>query len=311
MKTAEIHVADLTALHNPRDVLAEVEYIVRMMCPSSNWSRPRMVFADIVKMFNGSYVGYQHCKTPYHDLQHTLSVFLAMARLMHGASAVGIRLSQGTTAMGLIGSLFHDVGFIKAVNENGGTGAQFTSTHVSRSIKMMGDYFAGHGFSADDYALCCSLLQCTDLSLKAQNIAFRSAEEQLLGQMLGTADIVGQMAERAYLEKLLLLYREFQEGGIGFYQSELDLLDGTMGFNAAMQSRLCTDLGNTQTYFRPHFLRRWRIDRDLYADAIEKNMGFLGAILTTHRHDYRSCLRREGILERIYEPATLCLQATY
>ena len=41
--------------------------------------------------------------------------------------------------------------------------------------------------------------------------------------MLGTADLIGQMADRYYLEKLLLLYEEFSEAGqdTGFRISEM------------------------------------------------------------------------------------------
>lgn len=302
MKGAEIRLEDLVAIGDESAVLAEVENIASMMAPSMSKGRLRMVFRDIMALFAGSHPGFMKSDAGYHDLGHTLGVFLATARIMHGAVAAGIDISDGAILLGLVGSLFHDVGYIRAASENHGTGAQFATTHVVRGIRLMRDYFTQHGFNADDFLFCRSLLQCTDLSLKTGLIAFRSAEERLLGHMLGTADIHSQMADRAYLEKLLLLYREFREGGVGACETEFSLLESTLGFYTAMQHRLEHDLGNVQVYLAQHFKIRWGIGRDLYADASRANMLFLNVILSGHRHDYRSLLRRNGIVARLLQP---------
>jgi hypothetical protein len=301
MKGAEIRLEDLVAIGDESAVLTEVENIASMIAPSLSAGRLRMVFRDIIALFAGSYPGFMKSDSGYHDLGHTLGVFLATARLIHGAVAAGIDISGGVVLLGLIGSLFHDVGYIRAAGENHGTGAQFTTTHVVRGIRLMRDYFMQHGFKADDFMFCRSLLQCTDLSLKTGLIAFRSAEERLLGHMLGTADIRSQMADRAYLEKLLLLYREFREGGVGTYETEFSLLESTPGFFTAMQYRLEHDLGNVQAYLAQHFQIRWGIGRDLYAYASRTNMLFLNVILSGHRHDYRSLLRRDGIVASLLD----------
>jgi hypothetical protein len=117
--------------------------------------------------------------------------------------------------------------------------------------------------------------------------------------MLGTADLLGQMADRMYLEKLLLLFYEFQEGEVGDYESELDLLQKSEVFQNFIQKRLFRDFSNVSKYLRPHFVERWKQDKDLYQEAVQKNMDYLKHILQQHENEHRSWLRRGGISERL------------
>ena len=55
-------------------------------------------------------------------------------------------------------------------------------------------------------------------------------ENEILGKMLGTADLLGQMSDRTYLEKLPFLYLEFKHAGIDGVGTELDFFDSTPGF---------------------------------------------------------------------------------
>ncbi len=97
-------------------------------------------FKDTVKLFKGQFRGYQACKTKYHDLNHTLAVFLATARLVHGAVIDGRSISIDMIAIGLISALFHDAGLIQTEDEQDGTGAKFTLGHEERSITFIKKY---------------------------------------------------------------------------------------------------------------------------------------------------------------------------
>ncbi|MDP6179472.1 MAG: hypothetical protein QGG48_06225 [Desulfatiglandales bacterium] len=55
-------------------------------------------------------------------------------------------------------------------------------------------------------------------------IKFRFREVELLSKTLATADLMGQMAGRIYLGKLLFLFYEFREGAIAEYDTEMELL---------------------------------------------------------------------------------------
>src|SRR4030042_1064708 len=75
-------------------VIKEVKHIVSLINHQFDFSHFDQAFRDVEKLFRGHYPGYQACNTDYHDLQHTLHVFLAMARLMHGAFVEGIKFSD-------------------------------------------------------------------------------------------------------------------------------------------------------------------------------------------------------------------------
>jgi hypothetical protein len=115
--------------------------------------------------------------------------------------------------------------------------------------------------------------------------------------MLGTADLLGQMADRTYLERLPFLYWEFQEANVSGFESELDLLKKTPAFWEFTRQRLVTELGNVARYLKGHFRVRWGVDRDLYREAIERNINHLEFILAHHEADYRRYLRRGSYME--------------
>jgi hypothetical protein len=107
------------------------------------------------------------------------------------------------------------------------------------------------------------------------------------------------MADRIYLEKLLFLFYEFKEGGVMGYDNELDLLKKTIDFYTMTQKRFAIELGGVNEYMRYHFKARWNLDRDLYMEAIEKNISYLQYVLKNHEKDYRDHLRRGSMVKKL------------
>ncbi|MCK4790093.1 MAG: hypothetical protein KAV87_40520 [Desulfobacteraceae bacterium] len=296
----EIQLSLMLNMENPQSVFDEVRAIVLMMLPEFDLDTIERVFKDIVRLFSGQYPGYRRCTTQYHDLKHTTDVFLAMASLMHGASVCGENLAREQVNLGLICALMHDTGYIQTLDDDVGTGAKYTRIDSRRSIAFMEKYIADNGLSKQDLAHYPDILSCTGLDTEINEIRFASREIEL-GKMLGTADLLGQMADRAYLERLLFLFYEFREGGIMGYDTELDLLKKTIDFYSVTRKRFASELGSVNEYMRYHFRARWNLDRDLYMEAIEKNISYLTFILENHEKDYRDHLRRGGIVRRLKE----------
>lgn len=282
----------LVDMEKPREVLREVENIVKLMFDETSFDFIRMVFNDTLSLFAGKFPDYKRCNTRFHDLQHTTDAFLAMARLMHGASVEGVVFSETDVFLGLISALLHDTGYIQKKNEDKGTGARYTLVHVQRSMDFMENYFNKRGFSSKDLEICKAFLECTDLDVPIADIAFESKMYQMLGQMLGTADLMGQMAARNYLEKLIFLYYEFEEAQVPGFEGELDLLRKTASFYEAAKNRLKNELGDVSRFVRFHFRERWNIDKNMYEAAIEKNLSYLNHVLENHPLEYRNFLRR-------------------
>lgn len=273
MTTENLRLHELTDISSTSETFAEIKKILLLIDPSFDSLFIENVYNDIIRLFNGNYPGYRASNTKYHDLEHTCAVTLATARLMHGIHVQNQTFSSRVIQLGLIGALFHDTGLIQTVEENDGTGAQYTIGHEDRSIALMERYLSDKGFSAEDILDCSHIIRCTKLSLPLNEIPFRSEETKTMGKVLGSADLIAQMADRNYLKKLPLLFLEFKEAGMAGFETPLELFENTEEFyHSVARTRLAEELGNVSAAARYHFKNRWGTDRDLYAESIKNNI---------------------------------------
>jgi len=273
MTTENLRLHELTDIESTSEIFAEVKNILLLIYPSFDSLFIENIYNNIIRLFNGNYPGYRASNTKYHDLEHTCAVTLATARLMHGIHVQNQTFSSRVIQLGLIGALFHDTGLIQTMEENDGTGAQYTIGHEDRSIALMEKYISDKGFSAEDILDCSHIIMCTKLSLPINEIPFRSEETKTMGKVLGSADLIAQMADRNYLKKLPLLFLEFKEAGMAGFETPLELFENTEEFyHSVARTRLAEELDNVSSAARYHFKNRWGIDRDLYAESIKNNI---------------------------------------
>ena len=276
-------------------LVQEVQLTVSLVWPGFNFIRFDSVYYDIENLFAGQYPGYRACNTYYHDFRHTVLTLLAMARLMHGAAVDGEVFSEKEINLGLISALMHDTGYIQTIDDYAGTGAKYTMRHIGRSIAFVQSYLAGDDYFADDMKNFHDILSCTGVHTMVPDSEFSTPIIALLGKMLGTADLLGQMADRLYLEKLMLLYSEFEEGAVPGFDSEIDLLRKTVSFHNRTRERFEKEFGGVIRYMRHHFRERWDIDANVYEDSIEKNINYLKFVLKSSQKDIYHSLRRNAI----------------
>ncbi len=292
--------SDYVRMDSPEAVLDEVLIILDLISPGFNTAPVDAAFKSAVNLYKGDYPGYRACNTEYHDLRHIIDTFLAMARLIHGAVAEGEDFTDRQIVLGLIAALFHDAGYIQEEHDTEGTGAKYTTNHIQLSMNFLERHGAELGLSNEEVTVSRTMILCTDVAVDISTIiAFPSARIELLGKMLGAADLLAQMADRTYLEKLLFLYYEFREAGIGVYESQIDLLRKTVRFYDFTVQRLETVLGGTDRFMISHFARRWNINVNLYHEAIEKQKNYLKQILKAQDSDPRDHLKRGGIVDNI------------
>lgn len=299
--------SDNTFLHEliPMDspaVREEINTILKMLSADFNTGPVNAAFSLIVDLFNGDYPGYRACNTDYHDLHHTIDTSLTMARLIHGHNQTGPKtLNERQIIIGLLAALMHDSGYIQEKNDQTGTGAKYTATHVRRSMDFLNLVGGKLGLSKDEITTGQAMILCTDLAVPMVDVHFPDEASALLGRMLGAADILAQTADRLYLEKLLFLFYEFKEGMVGDYSDQVDLLRKTIGFYEIIDKRLNPIAEDMDRFMTAHMTSRWGITENLYARAIEKNKNYLIHILTRPGEDPRDSLRRNNIVERIRE----------
>ena len=289
----------LFANGNAAEVWLKAAEIVVRISPSYDFCLTKTAFDDIVRLFNGEYPGYCQIRTLYHDLHHTLDVFMCAVRLMHGVHISGARLTDQEITLIMLAAMMHDVGYAQLESEASGTGAQHTQSHVRRGIAFMQQYIAGRTFPPRLARSLKFIILCTDPLLSMSKIHFPDERTRMLGQIVSTADLTGQMADRAYLEKLLFLYLEFEEAHFGSYQSMHDLLRKTLSFYEITRQKLDGELGGIYAMLSLHFKETFDVNNNYYLESIEKNIAYLSEITSHDEQKYLSMLKRGGIAEKV------------
>ena len=277
-----------------------VEELYSQTWPSGKVERLETAFADFERLFNGHFPGYLGCDTVYHDLQHSLDDTLAMARLLAGydrSHAVEQRLGAERAMMGIVVALFHDAGYIRQTDDTmHRNGAEFTRTHVGRSAQFLTRYLPTLGL-ADWVPVATQIVHFTGYEVPFDQIRLDDPRDRKVGHLVGTADMMAQMADRCYLEKCRdRLYPEFVLGGVAvsrgnqgelkvIYGSGLDVLRSTPEFVAeTMRTRLDGEFNGAYRYIEALYG-----GRNPYMEAIDASLVYLKQILQSQRW---SMLRR-------------------
>ncbi len=278
---------------DPEAVLSEAEKIFLHWYPAAAFKPIRSAFAVLRGLFEGRFPGYAACDTGYHDLHHTTDVLIAAARLMDGRCLNSGPLPQKTAEELYFAAILHDTGYIQTKEEAvQGTGAKYTSCHVERSEAFAKAYCEEFGFDRLRAESVARIIECTNLRNAPARVGFTDPEEEAAGTILGTADLLGQMADRAYLEKLLFLYYEFREAGFPGYHTEFDILRNTLAFYASTRDRLETVLGGAYRLAESHFRARAGVQGNLYMESIERQMDYLKGIMADDSTNFRKKLKR-------------------
>jgi len=249
--------------------------------------------ATIDALFTGRVPGYNGIDTIYHDRQHTLDVALAMARLLVGYERgvpIEQRLGPERATMGLVTAVFHDSGYIRETADPLKNGAEYTSSHVTRSARFLSRHLPTIGMG-HWVPVATRIVHFTGYEIPLSSIEVGDWRDRKVGHLLGTADLVAQMADRCYLEKCRdRLYPEFVLGGIAAttgvdgslrvrYSSGLDLLRQTPEFvRETFVARLEGEFEHAYRYVECLFG-----GKNPYLEAIERNLGYLHRVLRTER----------------------------
>jgi hypothetical protein len=273
-------------VENPAAVRDAIAALFGERYPGIDVSVLARAFEDIAALFDGRFPGYLACDTLYHDLRHTLDMTLAMARLIDGherACAPTDRLGPRRAVLGVLIALLHDSGYLRRASESAvENGAVFTKVHVSRSADFIAAYLPRIGFGAEAPAAS-RLVHFTGYEMEIDDILVDDPRDRLLGCLVGTADLIGQMSDRMYLEKCReFLYQEFVWGKIAReslpdgreivrYASGEDLVLKTPGFyEYVARARIDKKLAGADRYAEAHFGTA-----NPYQAEIDRNFGFL------------------------------------
>ena len=281
-------------LEDPDAVLTAIDAVMRDRF-GERYGLPLLEqgIADLALAFRGDYPGLLRCDTFYHDLRHALDSGLAMARLVRGhaiATPPGApeHIDSQHALLGVLLALYHDIGLLRRTDEAHLQGAQLTPVHEARGVEFMRDYLSrtplAHLAGKAELIMVTRLLWHLPPEMPLLDRAIAS--------LLGTADIMSQLADRAYVEKCRdFLFIEFSAFGLAGepglpYPDSKTLLEKTPHFySELLRRRIETDYDNADRFMKIHFGGECP-----YEASIKRNLDYLKAALSS---DDLSVLRRK------------------
>ncbi|WP_210399094.1 hypothetical protein [Steroidobacter denitrificans] len=300
-RRSDFDVTNAVQVSSAEAVRRAVGDLFRQAWPNYPLDRLDSAFQDFERLFNGQFPGYYGCDTVYHDLQHSLDGTLAVARLIvaHDRTCpIDERMGPERAVLGVVTALFHDAGYIRQTDDQTHrNGAEFTRSHVSRSAHFIGRYLPTIGMAAW-VPVATKIVHFTGYEVQFDQIRLDDHRDRRLGHLIGTGDLIAQMADRCYLEKCRdRLYPEFVLGGIAMpsdeagkpsvrFSSGLDVLRQTPDFAQEVRhTRLDGEFGGLYRTLEALFN-----GRNPYMEMIDRNLDYLAEILRTGRWPM---LRRE------------------
>ncbi len=283
LRRSDYDVTNTVQTTDAGSVAHEVLNLFQSLYPLHPVAPLEQAFRDWQRLFEGGYPGFLACETPYHDMQHSLDVTLAMARLIWGFEKEHRAIGPIGATLGLVTALFHDAGYVRSwYDSRHHNGAELTCIHVSRSAMFLERYLPSIGLK-HGASICRQIVHFTGYEVTFEDIPLDDRMLRSLGKLVGTADLLAQMADRCYLEKCRdRLYPEFVAAGLaspdlphGGYVSAEDFLRKTPGFFRVVRHRLDVSLQGMHRYMGVYFGN----EPDLYRQAIRQNQEYLGALL--------------------------------
>jgi len=321
-RRSDYDVTDTVLVSSAPDVRAAIEELFARVWPGEKFPAFAHVFGDFERMFSGRMPGYFGVDTVYHDQQHTLDITLATARLIVGHEMQvpdAQKFGPERAMLGIVVALFHDVGYLRTTRDSEvPNGAEFTTVHVSRGAAFLTDYLPKINLGQWG-KVAAEIIHYTGYERPFKTIVAPDPRDHKLGHLVGTADLMAQMADRCYLEKCRdRLYAEFVLAGVALpigenghvkvrYASGLDLLRQTPKFVFDMRAkRLDGEFNRAYRYLEVLYK-----GRNPYMESIDRNLEYLQRIL---RSENWRLLRRQppvftGVEDSMATTRTLMLGA--
>lgn len=168
-----------------------------------------------------------NCDCPYHDLHHTILVTDVGQAILQGRLISEGNVSESEWLHAVIAMLYHDIGFLRGLlredSDNnyitddqghrvmlppGSSDVHLSAYHVSR-----GCVYVAERFSKDpvlDHTVLAEHIEMTRFPIPA-DASYQRLDT--ISSLVRAADLIGQMGEPMYLQKLSRLFAEFRETG--------------------------------------------------------------------------------------------------
>ncbi len=241
------------------------------------------LFKNTTELYEGKWPEYEPCQVRYHNLSHALDVALLTARMTAGWNKQGKRykIPKDIFLNGLAAAVFHDSGYLKSKGDQEGKGGKYTFTHEKRSMELAGKYLAQSGWQKKSVTDVKNIISITQYHNQPviENL-FSNEHKEVMAKIVGTSDLVAQMADVDYVQRIHDLFDEMQEAygiegtenlanrGIHIFHSAQEMIDETMGFYENFVLPMLHKFGRMDQYLVSYFAN----GRNPYLENIAANL---------------------------------------
>jgi len=182
------------------------------------------------------------CTALYHNYEHTILVTLVGQQILLGRLASGETLTPGHWLTTILSLLYHDIGYVRSLCHGdgedgllatgigkerirppeGASDASLLPFHVNRGKCYVAERFGGSPLV--DVAVIRENIERTRFPIPQGEAYLKTGDDP--GLVRG-ADLIGQLSDRRYLQKLPAVFYEFEETGFNEllgYRQPADLL---------------------------------------------------------------------------------------
>ena len=219
----------------------------------------------------------------------------------HRQNSAIATLRQRDWELAIAAAILHDTGYLKPRDDNNGSGAKYSAIHVGRSCFHAWDLLPPFGFTPDELRQIQNAICATAIAVRMEELPFREPREWLIGALVATGDMLGQMAAEDYPERLAGLYLEFREATVfsrlqkasfAVHKNLLDLLQGTERFYTGYVTRMLDQewKGIYRIMDDPH-------GRNRYIDRIRLNISRVNLMACSLASGHREVVARRFLLD--------------
>ena len=183
-----------------------------------------------------------HCDAAYHNVEHTLLVTQAGQEILRGKQILDGDVTSEDWVHAIVALLCHDIGYVKGICQQDrvdvsqydtGAAAQYIVLAPQQTAASLAPYHVDRGkqFVAEAFQRH-PLLNVAMVQRHIEHTRFPVPKDRLHQDtlhypgLIRAGDLIGQLSDPNYLDKLPALYREFEEIGTNqalSYHSSADL----------------------------------------------------------------------------------------
>lgn len=255
---------------------------------------------DVSALYEGLWPTHEACQVEYHTFGHAIDVALSTARMIAGWNKThnDFSITEDVFLCAMAAAVFHDAGYIKDKGDQDGHGGKFTFNHVERSMNLAREYLKENNWPSQAVDVVPRIISITEYQKNLDPVKlFNDKRKLAVARMVATSDLIAQMADVNYLQRLKYLFAEFKEGyefesaetlaelGLHVFKSVKEIMDGTTDFYENFVVPRLKAFGHMDQYLNAFFGG----GRNPYQENIAAN-------LSAHLMDKRGRWKKLGVI---------------